>query len=581
MKKLPRFLFALTPLLLTSCLSFILDTDTTVFENGTLKLFDLASYYHGGSTQESAELGEVAVKYETGKNLIPYVSFEAYAKIIGKHFRGVTSTMTYDSYNAPIWQVNKDNQPIFIATISHSERALAYAGDLYASVPSSSDLLERSTLSKWATSKTTEIKEGSSVKVFYYQTASYTSHRINGEVYLPIGIFDMVFGKMISISHFQSGDHLFAYDDVETLQSSEIKDGGVTVNAIHQMSELAASKEGLPTYYLEYERDAYLSFLDAFYGMKREHRIDTFKAYSQNTLNIYDDFTNKDEGKRFRAYSSLLASLNDQHSKVLSNLGWQGEDVKDYVRSDRELEYRRISNQLKTARTALFETKGITYDDIEYSEDYKVAIIRFDSFNVAENAINLDGSINEEKAEKYDDFRRIERKLNAILTSGKPVKHVVLDISVNGGGYLYVMEKILALFDAHYQSTTYTTSESSDYLRKTVTTLTLGENNPYASSFSFYLLTSPCSFSCGNALPFYARTQGLAKTIGVNSGGGECTVETTITPAGRYFCFSSDNRIIEYTGSAFIHAEQGAGIDYPLDYADFYDIEKIESTILG
>ena len=89
------------------------------------------------------------------------------------------------------------------------------------------------------------------------------------------------------------------------------------------------------------------------------------------------------------------------------------------------------------------------------------------------------------------------------------------------------------------------------------------------------------SFSCGNAFPFLARKQAFAKTIGVNSGGGECTVDSSFLPSGHGFVFSSLNHIgyIAQGSTALYGDEGGAGVDIPLDYSHFYDLSEIYQAI--
>ena len=65
----------------------------------------------------------------------------------------------------------------------------------------------------------------------------------------------------------------------------------------------------------------------------------------------------------------------------------------------------------------------------------------------------------------------------------------------------------------------------------------------YGDDFNLYILTSPYSFSCGNAFPFFAKKCGLAKTIGVKSGGGECAVYEAHLPSGERFYHSSNLHI--------------------------------------
>jgi hypothetical protein len=86
------------------------------------------------------------------------------------------------------------------------------------------------------------------------------------------------------------------------------------------------------------------------------------------------------------------------------------------------------------------------------------------------------------------------------------------------------------------------------------------EKDCFGNDFEFYIITSSYSFSCGNAFPFYADKCGLAKTIGIGSGGGECCVFNYTLPTGQSITYSSPLHIGQYdkTSNTFEGDESGA-----------------------
>ena len=107
------------------------------------------------------------------------------------------------------------------------------------------------------------------------------------------------------------------------------------------------------------------------------------------------------------------------------------------------------------------------------------------------------------------------------------------------------------------------------------------EDDTFYGKASFYLLCSPYSFSCGNAMPFYARHAGYAKVIGTSSGGGECTVGTAALPSGMVLGFSSPARIGIYDAenSLFYGDEAGSGVDIPVDFASYTNLDSLSDAI--
>ncbi|MBQ6450633.1 MAG: hypothetical protein IJJ29_01770 [Solobacterium sp.] len=67
-----------------------------------------------------------------------------------------------------------------------------------------------------------------------------------------------------------------------------------------------------------------------------------------------------------------------------------------------------------------------------------------------------------------------------------------------------------------------------------------------------YIFTSSTSYSCANALPYYAQKDGLAKIIGAASGGGDCVVFSFIDAYSRSAVYSGFLKIGRDTGDGFV-----------------------------
>ena len=104
----------------------------------------------------------------------------------------------------------------------------------------------------------------------------------------------------------------------------------------------------------------------------------------------------------------------------------------------------------------------------------------------------------------------------------------------------------------------------------------------FGDDFNFYILTSDCSFSCGNAFPCVAKAEGYAKIIGQKSGGGECAVSIHYLPNSEYVYHSSNTHLGLYdqATNTFTGFENGAipDIDYPF-VPRYYMIDNLNTVI--
>ena len=102
--------------------------------------------------------------------------------------------------------------------------------------------------------------------------------------------------------------------------------------------------------------------------------------------------------------------------------------------------------------------------------------------------------------------------------------------------------------------------------------------------FHFAVLTTKCSFSCGNLLPVIAKDNHIP-VIGKTSGGGSCMLTKFYMPGSHYYAMSGPEKFISNDGT---DADLGAEPDYDLttedadgltDYTTLYDIEQISAKV--
>ena len=317
------------------------------------------------------------------------------------------------------------------------------------------------------------------------------------------------------------------------------------------------------------------------------------REYINNTV-YADKFLAKSPEERGAAYAILLSLLNDAHtgysasSYLGENLGMFGTRYSQNLFGDRI-----VTNQiLSSLRTAELEKNGdgTKPTTVRYSQDGKVAYFSFDEFQVGKYYESGDLSENQLGV---DTFRLFIKNLNEIRDYKRAegaekgtVETVVIDDSLNGGGYVAVMGKLLALLSKNNYAKLYLKNDNSGLVYKYEFSVDINNDGQYDDKdcfgqyFRFVIITTPYSFSCGNAFPYYAAWLELATIAGYKSGGGECTVDSIVFPFGNGMNHSSNFHIGSYDENTkvFVGDEEGASPKFPLTF-NFYDIEKVAARL--
>jgi len=338
-----------------------------------------------------------------------------------------------------------------------------------------------------------------------------------------------------------------------------------------------------PAYMLEYARGLFYFVMDNYYGL---NSVTGFKSMSEFVRNngYSDQLVSPDPTERTIAYKIVIALIQDGHTGYTASslLGENNSiNASDYVqslRNDRTV----LRSILSAEREAVLKEEGVeNATDVRYSSDGRTAYFSFDSFECV-TYYHETLTPEERLADTYYLF--VDR-LNEIKEHGG-VKRVIIDDSVNGGGSVVTMGKILALLsEDNYarMSFAFENSGAVSELEFRVDSNGDGvydENDCFGQYFDFYILTSTFSFSCGNALPFLAKCNGLAQIIGTKSGGGEMTVDSRLLPFGIEINNSSLRHMSFYDRET--QTWKGDEFGQPVDkeiLTGWYDVDAISEAI--
>ena len=401
------------------------------------------------------------------------------------------------------------------------------------------------------------------------------------EVYAPYSVYQTLFFSRFKLNITFNGADFYLYDSLSVFAD---KDNNLTdyAKAIYDgpLAKISERSKSYSNYY-------YGSFL---FTMETSNGKLPGKAFANDLDGVLKAYGLKD--KMLSSDSDIAdEALCDAVALIFADgghTGTYGTGISVAPDTTREINYLRkvfaTDERLKARQalsTALSAQRGVSefktaLDHLKKSG--QTAIITFDGFSLT----SASTSPTKEEVESdnkstfgilYNCFKEIEKD--------NSIKNVVLDVSLNGGGAVMALGQSLSFITnenitintkdpvtgaSNSETVRYDTDLDGDFT----------DDDSYAGKYDFYILTSPYSFSCGNAFPCIAKDNGWAKIIGQRSGGGDCAVGYAMSVDGALWQMSSPMMITREDGSS---VDDGAAVDYTLDYSYFYDAAKLDSYL--
>ena len=318
--------------------------------------------------------------------------------------------------------------------------------------------------------------------------------------------------------------------------------------------------------------------LDHFYGLKNIKSINNFSDYltADEKYKILSTSVNDNN----EAYGKLFhTKLNDLHT-WLSMLSFYNDKTKKVssldLKSANEIEYDKVRNKLKQARRNRFGSEN-NVPPVRFINE--TAIVSFDSFKTGTNE-----EIQKSDAYKYDTYEFMHYVMKEIKKRGNKIKNIVIDLSLNGGGNVGAMLRALGfLTNKPIEEYEYDTLSKIISREKIMIDTNKDRNYDFLDGYPEYnwsVLTGRNTFSAANLFTAIAKSMKIAKIIGQQSGGGECSIMPNVLADGTSFVISSNNasRIkgsgLEDDENNYRSIENGIMPDFSLKYENFYnDIE--------
>ena len=600
MKKKLFSILILPAVLLSSCSWFGVASSEKVIDVYDIDKLDATNNLSSGFQKA------ISARIANGEGAIPYLTLNQYAHLYDSHLKPGFYSKVEKYRLSMVWEVYKEKEDdeesdtvCFVSQINYVSKTIATAGSLQYAFKDDDDPRDMKALNYGLKTTQTGKPLGSySYATYYYSNYNFKTIASGGEMYFPLGLLDITYSDDSGIYFTYNYAHIISTHDVDNYKDKKYIDNGTEYTFNSQMKANKPS-EKMPSYLREY--NAYLLFylIDHLYGLKNEKNVYSAANFYKNSYrSIYNALFSDTDETRVLGYCDALSVLDDNHTILYSVNDTWSDGTYTRMRRNAERCYQR--SQLNGKLTGYRDKAYLQYHkengdgaatpgvDIVYSQDEKTAMFAFDSFvyGTSEQVFNEDDSIKSD-AYQYDTYLKLINAFNRIKAKGT-VENVILDISLNGGGVVGVMMKLLALIsktnkghlsfydDKTSQVINYTARCDSNFDEK------YDEEDCFGNEFKFYILTSDCSFSCGNAFPCIAQLKEDAKIIGQKSGGGECAVAIHYLPNSEYVYHSSNLHLGSFNdrNDYFIGFENGAEPDITIQTNEsFYSIENLSAAI--
>ena len=396
----------------------------------------------------------------------------------------------------------------------------------------------------------------------------------DGNFYLPLTTYNDLFISPLSLCNL-----IYNFDKVYFLSSEAkytVKDeeGKEVFTPLGKV--FYTSKEENPTvdkqYASYYYQNICLSF-DYLYGAKglKGRNYDTFDNYL-STKGYKEDLLSGDVKKMDAAYTYALSTFYDFHTGIgaYSSLYEYGDaDIDNSKFNPEMVKEEKEEEELNAARKASKAELGFSVDT-----ENRIAYIAFNSFDpVDESALAKETYSKEDLSNSVTLFAYAYKEIvNKYLTS---IDYVAIDLATNNGGssdgMVYMLNILLGQVSIDMQN-----PFSKDYARSKYA-LDINRDGKvdekdislreYGKKIVF--INTHFAFSCGNALPVYAKYNypEQVTTIGETTGGGTCALRVSYTALATKYHLSGLNMLSKKVNDKLDNIEMGVTPDIPLENA--------------
>ena len=534
-----------------------------------------------------------------------YIDVASFGELLESELVEGYTASSEDNGAISSWTVKKGNNVAFRITMDANEQTLSVDGEL------DSDFIKGARNGVNGENDYAQIVNEympgheNVTKVYPYGKYGFDVFQVDGKYQYPFGLLDLALNLAVE-RHF-----IFNTPNMELLEFASMTAYEVAMLAQGDGSSLSpkeyivqchaeayGDKEHPTVVYqphglTAFNKKLFYFLMDNLYGMADQKRIRSMSDYFDG-FETSDLYLSDNGPERYNAYLRSVDMLNDLHTAIypsthFGDIGLTDGHYEQTFNKDRF----ELRAYLEAERASAWAKYGqehgtkVKQRDMLYSKDGNYGYFSFDSFDTY-NHFPEEGEAIPEATLLTDTFYYFVRNLEEAKAKG--VKKIVIDDTLNSGGYVGIMGKLLALMSKDNKSEVFLRSDDNEAILRTTTRVDSNKDGKYdvedcyGNDFKFYIITSNFSFSCGNAFPFYAERYELATILGGRSGGGECCVFEYTFNSGMNLRYSSPYHVGYYDKEAdkFYGNEHGGNPTYVVakkGFTQYYDVDAVAAFI--
>ncbi|WP_029608454.1 S41 family peptidase [Mycoplasma simbae] len=422
---------------------------------------------------------------------------------------------------------------------------------------------------------------------------------IDDNIFMPFSIFNLLFLSQNYYNIYFNNDKFIGTTTTVNKDISAEEYNAVMTNSRNNTSP--SEKERVNNY-------NFIRFIfDHFYGLNKaflaKHNASDFEQYfasrvvnsqdesipeAERTKTLKERLLSTNVSEFTHAYEDFIyRELDELHTSIQSASYFHPKDFRAHpsasALSSKVNQYINSLNTLSRIRSRILGGDRVN-NFVNFYND--IAIIYLDKFS-----IGTDEQLKQEDAFKHDTFTKMVKAMEQIEERSKtePVKRIILDLSLNGGGSIAAMEKVAAFL---------TNKEQKLYFYETVNKLLafskyrvdVNQDGIYDDKdgypeYEWIILTGLNTFSAANLLTHIAKETKTAKIIGNKSGGGMYSILPFVLPDGTSFEFSSNNAWTSWTPSPvnteadLPYTQDGIDVEIQIPYLAYSNYEVIDAYL--
>ncbi|MCU4117047.1 S41 family peptidase [Mycoplasma zalophi] len=420
------------------------------------------------------------------------------------------------------------------------------------------------------------------------QKYNFSIFEKNKNIFLPFSVFNLLFLSQSYYNIYFNGDKLIGITSTINKDIDASEYNKVMNNSYNNAQQ--TEQQRLNNY-------NFLLFLfDNFYGLEKtflkKHKVNSLDEFFTKT-DLKEKLMSPDATTNANGYEEFVYKyLNELHTSIQSGSYFHPKNYRanpyasaESSRIQSYVETYRILSRIRNAKNL---QNNLNNDNdiniVSFHND--IAIIYLNSFTIGTNE-----EINGKQPYKYDSYFLMFEAMKRIQEHSKtqPINKIILDLSLNGGGSIAAMEKVVA-FMTNKDQKIYFYDVLNKLLNFTKYRVDVNGDNFYNArdgytNYNWYILVGKNTFSAANLLTHIAKLGNFATIIGNTSGGGMYSILPVVLPDGTSLDISSNNAWIGVPDEIITnendlpYTEEGIEVDLEIPYFAYYEYDIIEAYL--